>query len=158
MRTEGRKLGSAPGKRAAAPGRAPASINEEAPRFNAGWPDSYPTFIIGYVIQARIPMRRCSGRGVMTQQRKQSHDDEKFCPHHIDDDADRDRRTCIRAGGRIVHPGSQRPGARTSKCDTPSMLPMRRWRRKPSITTNTVIVMDRNRTIDVVVVFATLAN
>jgi hypothetical protein len=80
------------------------------PRFNARGPISYATFIIGCVIQARIPMPRCAPpvTGVMTQQRKQSHDDEKSRHRRIDNDAGCDLRTCICARGRIVHPGLAR--------------------------------------------------
>jgi hypothetical protein len=46
--------------------------------------------------------------GMMTQQRKQSHDDEKSRPCRIDNDAGCDLRTCICRRGRIVHPGLAR--------------------------------------------------
>ena len=66
--------------------------------------NSYPTFIIGCVMQARIPMPRCASPG----QRKHSHDDEKSRPCRLDNDAGCDLRTCICGRGRIVHSGLAR--------------------------------------------------
>ena len=107
-------------------------------------PHFYAAFIIGCVIQARIPMPRCASfrkRGVMTQQRKQSHDDKRSRPRRIDNDAGGDLRTCIPRARPDRTP--QRPAARTSKCDVPSMLTIRRQRCRRSITTSTVIMADR---------------
>jgi hypothetical protein len=49
------------------------------------------------------PMRTSRRSGIMTQQRKQSHDDEKSRPRRIDNDAGCDLRTGICARGRIEH-------------------------------------------------------
>ena len=46
----------------------------------------------------------------MTQQRKQSHDEEKSRPRRIDTDAGCDLRTCICARGRIAHAALDRSG------------------------------------------------
>jgi hypothetical protein len=54
------------------------------------------------------PMRNFPERGLMTQQRKQSHDDEKSHSRRIDDDAGCDLRTFICACGRIGLPGLAR--------------------------------------------------
>ena len=92
------------------------------PRFKAGRPDSYATFIIGCVIQACIPMPRCAPPGNRDDdcRRKQSHDDEKSRPRRIDSDAGCDLGVYICARDRIVHPASAssdrplRPASRTS--------------------------------------------
>jgi hypothetical protein len=84
-----------------------------AASLHAGRPCSYATAIKGCVIQARIPMSRCvppGGRGVMTQQRKQSHDKENSRVRRVDNDAGCDLRICICARGRIVRPGMARSG------------------------------------------------
>jgi hypothetical protein len=60
-------------------------------------------------------MPRCAPlgkRGVMIQQRKQSHDEEKSRPRRIDNDASCSLGTCICARGRILH-------AELERCDRP---------------------------------------